>query len=169
MSARDSNRPYEISEDSQMPYYNNSATVEENDRFHVMQNNLDHHHSSPDDGSQKINSSNTQIFEAQYCTLESSSANGVYPAQSSTSSHSISPLSGSPLSQHDSHSDHTYSSPPSASYLTEVSDLQIKLKELENAILGPELDITSDRPESFLQANVQLRPDNWRQLLGIDA
>lgn len=169
MSARDSNRPYEISEDSQMPYYNNSATVEENDRFHVMQNNLDHHHSSPDDGSQKINSSNTQIFEAQYCTLESSSANGVYPAQSSTSSHSISPLSGSPLSQHDSHSDHTYSSPPSASCLTEVADLQIKLKELENAILGPELDITSDSPESFLQANVQLRPDNWRQLLGIDA
>ena len=169
MSARDSNRPYEISEDSQMPYYNNSATVEENDRFHVMQNNLDHHHSSPDDESQKINSSNTQIFEAQYCTLESSSANGVYPAQSSTSSHSISPLSGSPLSQHDSHSDHTYSSPPSASCLTEVADLQIKLKELENAILGPELDITSDSPESFLQANVQLRPDNWRQLLGIDA
>jgi hypothetical protein len=169
MSARASNRPYKISEDSQMPYYNNSATVEENDRFHVMQNNLDHHHSSPDDGSQKINSSNTQIFEAQYCTLESSSANVVYPAQSSTSSHSISPLSGSPLSQHDSHSEHTYSSPPSASCLTEVADLQIKLKELENAILGPELDITSDSPESFLQANVQLRPDNWRQLLGIDA
>ncbi|KAF8720691.1 hypothetical protein HU200_023593 [Digitaria exilis] len=168
MSARASNHPYKVSDDSQMPYYNNSAPVGENGRFHAMQNNLDHY-SSPDDGLQRVNNTNTQVFEAQYCTLESSSANGVYPAQSSTSSHSISPLSGSPLSQHDSHSDHTYSSPPSASCLTEVADLQIKLKELENAILGPELDITSDSPESFLQANVQLRSDNWRQLLGIDA
>lgn len=168
MSTRASNHSFKCSDDSQIPYYN-SASVGENERLHVMQNNLDHHYFSPSDGSQRINSSNPQVFEAQYCTLESSSANGVYPSQSSTSSHSISPLSGSPLSQHDSHSDHTYSSPPSASCLTEVADLQIKLKELENAILGPELDIASGTPESFFQANVQLRPDNWRQLLGIDA
>jgi hypothetical protein len=38
---------------------------------------------------------------------------------------------------------------------------------LENAILGPELGISSDSPES-LQTNVPLRPDNWKQLLGID-
>ncbi|WVZ58556.1 hypothetical protein U9M48_008819 [Paspalum notatum var. saurae] len=168
MSARASNHSYKCSDDSQVPYYNDSAPLGENGSLHVMQNNLDHHY-SPNDGSQRINSTNNQVFETQYCTLESSSANGVYPAQSSTSSHSISSLSGSPLSQHDSHSDHTYSSPPSASCLTEVADLQIKLKELETAILGPELDIASDTPESLLQANVQLRPDNWRQLLGIDA
>ena len=171
MSARDSNHSYKCSDDSQMPYYNNSAPLGENGRIHVMQNNLGNHYYSPDTGSQRINNSNPQVFEAQYCTLESSSANGVYPAQSSTSSHSISPLSGSPLSQHDSHSDHAYSSPPTASCLTEVADLQTKLKELENAILVPglDLDIISDSPESLLQANVQLRPDNWRQLLGIDA
>ncbi|XP_062205573.1 scarecrow-like protein 21 [Phragmites australis] len=168
MSARASNHPYKCSDGSQMPYYNNSVPSGENDRFYVMQNNVDHHYSSSDDGPQRINNPNPRVFEAQYCTLESSSANGVYPAQSSTSSHSISPISGSPLSQHDSHSDHTYSSPPSASSLTEIADLQVKLKELENAILGPELDITSDTPESFLQANAPLRPDNWRQLLGID-
>jgi hypothetical protein len=31
-----------------------------------------------------------------------------------------------------------------------------------------DLDIISNSPESLLQANVQLRIDNWRQLLGID-
>jgi hypothetical protein len=165
MSARASNQPYKCSDDSQMLYYNNSVPLGEN-RFYAMKNNLDHHYSSSDDGSQRI-SSNPQVFEAQYCTLESSAGNSVYPAQSSTSSHSITPKSGSPLSQHDSHSDHTYNSPPGASCLTEVADLQVKLKELENAILGPELDISSDSPES-LQTNVPMRPDNWKQLLGID-
>ncbi|KAL6883392.1 hypothetical protein ACP4OV_010806 [Aristida adscensionis] len=168
MSAMTSNHPYKCSDDSQMPYYNNSVPSGENGGFYVMQHNLDHHYFSSDDGSQRINNSNPRLSEALYCTLESSSANGVYPAQSSTSSHSISPISGSPLSQHDSHSDHTYSSPPTVSCLTEVPDLHIKLKELENAILGPELDISSDSPESFLQTNVPLRPDNWKQLLGID-
>lgn len=168
MSARDSNHSYKCSDDSQMPYYNNSAPVGENGRIHMAENSLGHHYSSSDIGSQRINNSNPQVFEAQYCTLESSSANGVYPAQSSTSSHSISPLSGSPLSQHDSHSDHTYSSPPSASCLTEVADLLIKQKELENSIVGPGLDISSDCSRSLLQAHVPVRPDNWRQLLGIN-
>ncbi|KAK3157427.1 hypothetical protein QOZ80_2AG0122060 [Eleusine coracana subsp. coracana] len=168
MSARASNHLYQYSDDSQVPYYNNSVPLGENGRFYSMQNNQDHHYCSSNDGSQRINSSNTRGFDAQYCTLESSVGNGVYPAQSSTSSHSISPISGSPLSQHDSHSDHTYCSPPSASCLTEAADLQVKLKELENAILGPELDISSDSPESFLQTNIPLRPDNWKQLLGID-
>lgn len=160
MSARDSNHSYKCSDDSQMPYYNNSAPVGENGRIHMAENSLGHHYSSSDIGSQRINNSNPQVFEAQYCTLESSSANGVYPAQSSTSSHSISPLSGSPLSQHDSHSDHTYSSPPSASCLTEVADLLIKQKELENSIVGPGLDISSDCSRSLLQAHVPVRPDN---------
>ncbi|KAF7074915.1 hypothetical protein CFC21_079727 [Triticum aestivum] len=167
MSAKASERTYRCSDDSQMAYYNNSVPLAENGRFYMMQNHLDVHYTSSGDGSQKI-SSNPQVFEAQYCTLESSSANGVYPTQSSTSSHSISPISGSPLSQNDSHSYHTYDSPPTASCVTEIPDFQSKLKELENAILGPELDIASDSPESLLQANHPLKQDNWRQLLGIN-
>ncbi|KAE8805854.1 scarecrow-like protein 21 [Hordeum vulgare] len=167
MSAKASERTYRCSDDSQMAYYNNSVPLAENGRFYMMQNHLDAHYTSSGDGSQKI-SSNPQVFEAQYCTLESSSANGTYSTQSSTSSHSISPISGSPMSQHDSYSYHTYDSPPTVSCVTEIPDLQSKLKELENAILGPELDIASDSPESLLQANNPLKQDDWRQLLGIN-
>jgi len=167
MSAKASDRAYRRIDDSQMTYYNNSVPLGENERLYVMQSHLDVNYVSSDDGSQKIRS-NPQVFEPQYCTLESSSGNGVYPTQGSTSSQSISPISGSPLSQHDSHSDHVYGSPPSASCVTEVADLQVKLRELENAILGPELDIAYDSPESSLQANNPLKPDNWRQLLGIN-
>ncbi|KAG8091420.1 hypothetical protein GUJ93_ZPchr0012g20292 [Zizania palustris] len=167
MSARASNRTYISSDDSQMSYYNNSVPSGENGRFYITQNHLDVHYSSSDDGSQKIGSS-PQAFETQYCTLESSSANGVHPTRSSASSHSISPISGSPLSHHDSHSDHTYSSPPSASCVTEVADLQIKLKEQEDAILGPDLDIAYDSPDSSFQPNIMAKQENWRQLLGIN-
>uniref|UniRef100_A0A0D3HCW8 Uncharacterized protein n=1 Tax=Oryza barthii TaxID=65489 RepID=A0A0D3HCW8_9ORYZ len=167
MSARASNHAYICSDDSQMPYYNNSVPSGGNGRFYITQNHQDAHYASSDDGSQKIGSS-PQAFEAPYCTLESSSANGAHPAHSSASSHSISPISGSPLSHHDSHSDHTYNSPPSASCVTEITDLQIKLRELENAILGPELDIAYDSPESALQPNIMATPENWRQLLGIN-
>lgn len=86
----------------------------------------------------------------QYCTLESSSGTSGYFVHNSPSTVSVSP-NGSPVSQPDSQSfpiyphqspDNTCSSPVSGSCLTDdVDDLRHKIRELETAMLGPDLDI----------------------------
>ncbi|KAF9610271.1 hypothetical protein IFM89_021832 [Coptis chinensis] len=85
----------------------------------------------------------------QYCTLESSSVSGGYNVYNSPSTVSFSP-NGSPSSQQESQSypadpyhspQNTYGSPRSVSCITDnQSDLLLKFKELETAILVPDSD-----------------------------
>lgn len=160
MSTQASNRSYRYPDNTQISYYNgNLVHVGGNGTYYMPQNHDDGHYISSDDGSQTSNS-RAQGFQAQYCTLDSSSANCVYPAHSSTSSQSI---SGSPLSQQESHSDHAYGSSPSASCVTQVPSWT--LKDLENVMLGPDSDIGS--PDSSLLPGTALHENNWRELLGI--
>ncbi|KHG21504.1 Scarecrow-like transcription factor PAT1 [Gossypium arboreum] len=89
-----------------------------------------------------------------FCTLESSSANGSYNAYNSTSLVGFSP-NGSPTSQQDSQSypsdlhhspDNNGGSPISGSCVTDdVSDLRDKLKELETVMLGPDSDVIDSK------------------------
>uniref|UniRef100_A0A0D9Z3B7 Uncharacterized protein n=1 Tax=Oryza glumipatula TaxID=40148 RepID=A0A0D9Z3B7_9ORYZ len=157
-----SNRPYRYPDNSQIPYYSRSSMhVGQNGTYHVQQNHEDLYASS-DDGSQNGNSK-AQVLQAQYCTLDSSSGNFVYPAHSSTSSH----ISGSPISQQDSHSEHTSGSPASASCVTEVPGLRFTtIEEIENAMFGPEPDTVSS--DCSLLTDSAFYQDNWREHLGIN-
>lgn len=102
------------------------------------------HQTSSDDGSNGVHNS-TQTFQ-QYCTLESSSG---YTAHNSPSTASFSP-ERSQISQPNSqsyqsephHSPYNvYSSPVSGSCVTDnESNLRHILRELETAMLGPDLD-----------------------------
>ncbi|KAJ8755033.1 hypothetical protein K2173_015545 [Erythroxylum novogranatense] len=101
--------------------------------------NVDHCPSS-DDGNPRVHFS-AEIFE-QYCTLESSSGTGIYPLQTSSSTASFSP-NDSAVFQPDSHSCRSdfHDSPedPGDSTANETF-VAYKLKELETAMLGPDLD-----------------------------
>ncbi|XP_059662901.1 scarecrow-like transcription factor PAT1 [Cornus florida] len=110
----------------------------------------------------------------QYCTLESSSANGSYTVYNSPSTVTFSP-NGSPMSQQDSHSyppdqrhspDSNHGSPISGSCITDdVSDLRHKLRELETVMLGPDSDIL-DCYNSTLQGSIASpEMDSWRQMM----
>ncbi|MQM18002.1 hypothetical protein Taro_050985 [Colocasia esculenta] len=119
-----------------------------------------------DGGSQLINSIALQKSQEQYCTLESSATTG-YTVQHSPSTQSLSPNSGSPVFQQDCQSDHTYGSPVSGSCITEdPNDLKHKLRELENAMLGPDLDII-DCSESSFQGHLPMEPERLRQIIEI--
>ncbi|CAN6307691.1 unnamed protein product [Urochloa humidicola] len=160
MSTQASNRSYRYPDNTQIPYYNgNLVHAGGNGTYYMPQNHDDGQYVSSDDGSQTSNS-RAQGFEVQYCTLDSSSANCVYPAHSSTSSQS---RSESPLSQQESYSDPAYGSSPSASCVTQVPSWT--LKDLENVMLGPDSDIGS--PDSSLLPGTALQENNWRELLGI--
>ncbi|KAJ1266716.1 hypothetical protein BS78_08G173500 [Paspalum vaginatum] len=146
MSTQASNRSYRYPDNTQISYYNgNLVHVGGNGTYYMPQNHDGGHYVSSDDGSQTSNS-RAQGFQAQYCTLDSSSANCVY-RHSSTSSQS---RSGSPLSQQESHSDHAYGSSPSASCVTQVPSWT--LKDLENLLTT---------------SGTALHENNWRELLGI--
>lgn len=94
-----------------------------------------------------------------YSTLESSSANGGYAIYNSPSTVSFSP-NGSPMSQQDSYSyipdqhhspDNAYGSPISGSCITDdMGDLKYKLKEIESAMLGPDLSLLNNYDNAFL-------------------
>ncbi|GMN27769.1 hypothetical protein TIFTF001_001791 [Ficus carica] len=94
-----------------------------------------------------------------YSTLESSSANGGYAIYNSPSTVSFSP-NGSPMSQQDSYSyipdqhhspDNPYGSPISGSCITDdMGDLKYKLKEIESAMLGPDLSLLNNYDNAFL-------------------
>ncbi|KAJ8766586.1 hypothetical protein K2173_023833 [Erythroxylum novogranatense] len=101
--------------------------------------NLDHCPCS-NDGDPRVQFSG-EIFE-EYCKLESSSETGNYPVQNSPSTASLS-ANNSAVSQPNSHSypldmhdspENTSDSPASESYVAH------KVKELEIAMLGPDLD-----------------------------
>ncbi|KAG8073827.1 hypothetical protein GUJ93_ZPchr0006g45681 [Zizania palustris] len=150
MSMQASNRSYKYPDNSQIPYYSRSSMhVGGTGTCYSQQNNEDIYMSS-DDGSQN-SISKAQVLHAQYSTLDSSSAHFIYPAHSSASSQYI---SESPLSQQDSHSDHTYGSP---SCVTEVAGSKFTtIEEIEIAMFGPEPDADSSDCS------------NWKELLGIN-
>jgi hypothetical protein len=165
MTTQASNRSYIYPDDSQVPYYNgNLMHVEGNGNYYMQQNHGDIHYVSSDDGSQTSNS-RAQGFQlqARYCTLDSSSADCVYPANSSMSSQSI---SGSPLSQQEIHSDHAYGSSPSASCVTQVPNFDATLRDLENMMFGPDLDMISS--DNSLLPGTALNQNNWKELLRIN-
>ena len=163
MSSQASNRSYRYPDNSQIPYYTSSMHMGGNSTCYVQRNHVDLHYLSSDGGSLNSNSK-AQVFQPQYCTLDSSSANCVYPGHTSTSPQC---LSGSHISQHDRHSDHIYDSPASASCITEVPNLKFAtLQELENAIFGSESDVVSSKSSLIATA---LDQSNWRELLGINS
>ncbi|KAG7957839.1 hypothetical protein I3843_11G195100 [Carya illinoinensis] len=113
-----------------------------------------------------------------YCTLESSSGTSGYFVQNSPSTVSFSP-NGSPASQPDSQSfptdqhqspDNACGSPVSVSCLSDdVDDLRHKIRELETAMLEPDLD-TLDR---YSNANpvgpnqIPSEAEKWKQMMEI--
>ncbi|KAJ6401435.1 hypothetical protein OIU84_016783 [Salix udensis] len=114
----------------------------------------------------------------QYCTLESSSANGSYAAYNSPSTVSFSP-NGSPMSQQESQSysleplhspDNATGSPISGSCITDdAHDFRHKLRELESVMFAPDSDIF-DSIENALESgtNIEsLEMDSWRQIMDV--
>lgn len=117
----------------------------------------------------------TPCYSDLYCTLESSAAAEILNAYNSPSTVSFSP-NGSPISQQDSKSysypphqhhspDHTYSSPMSGSCVTD--DLQLKLRELESVMFGPDSDDLDSYNNTFKAGGNFLWPemDGWRQTM----
>ncbi|XP_028803162.1 scarecrow-like transcription factor PAT1 [Neltuma alba] len=115
-----------------------------------------------------------------YCTLESSSATGIFHVYDSPSTVSFSP-SGSPISQQDSKSysypsdqhqspDNTYSSPMSGSCVTDdLHSFQHKLRELESVMFGPDSD-NIDSYDSTIKEGINFlwpEMDGWRQTMAV--
>lgn len=117
-----------------------------------------------------------QNYSEQYCTLESSPANGGYAVYNSPSTVSFSP-NGSPMSQQDSQSyppdqhhspDNTYGSPISGSCITDdVNDFKHKLKELEIVMLGPDSNFLESYDSTFQNGTDNTSPamDSWGQVM----
>lgn len=123
-------------------------------------------HFYPEDGSQLRNNTH-QTAHGQYCTLESSMTAGGYAVHSSPSSLSFSPATGSPISPQECQSDNTYGSPVSVSCVTEdPNELKHKLRELETAMLGPDLDIVNSF-ESTFHSHLMLEPEKWKQVIEV--
>ncbi|KAG6472264.1 chitin-inducible gibberellin-responsive protein 2-like isoform X1 [Zingiber officinale] len=117
----------------------------------------------------KLQSKNiqSQINRVQFCTLESSLANTNYIIHHSPSSFNCTPSSGSPLSLQDYQFDNIYGSPISASCITEdPNDLRIRLKEIEDAMLGPNSDMV-ETFENTYPGHLSLEPLKWKQAMGI--
>ena len=121
-----------------------------------------------DDGSQ-IRHSASQTTQVHFCTLDSSlTPSGNNTNYNSPSTVSISSTSGSPVSYQDYQSDNNYGSPVSVSCTSEdPNDLQHKLRELENAMLGPDSDNPVDSIQSAFQSHLSLDPENWMLMMGI--
>uniref|UniRef100_A0A2C9UQQ0 Uncharacterized protein n=2 Tax=Manihot esculenta TaxID=3983 RepID=A0A2C9UQQ0_MANES len=136
--------------------------------------NLDHQLCS--NGSSQGTSLSILNSHELYCTLESSSANGSYTIHNSPSTISFSP-NGSPVSQQESQSyppgthhspDNNYGSPISSSCITDdVHNFQNKLKELENAMFGPDSDIIDSIESTFGNGTSMESPemDSLRQVM----
>ncbi|KAL9457362.1 hypothetical protein AB3S75_006413 [Citrus x aurantiifolia] len=134
------------------------------------------HHLQYNDGGKGAHFSLQNSYE-QYCTLESSSANGSYTIYNSPSTVTFSP-NGSPMSQQESQSyppdlhhspDNAYGSPMSASCITnDASDLKHKLRELESVMLGPDSDIIDGIDSTYQNGTNKGSPemDSGRQIIG---
>lgn len=122
---------------------------------------------SSDAGSQ-VRHTSPPTTQLQHCTLDSSTTSGYNTTYNSPSTVSVSPTSGSPVSHQDYQSDNTYGSPVSVSCITDdPNDLQLKLRELENAMFGPDSDNRVDSIQSAFQSHLSLGTENWMQIMGI--
>ncbi|KAL8477940.1 hypothetical protein ACS0TY_030007 [Phlomoides rotata] len=102
------------------------------------------------------------ISQDRYCTLESSSLSVNYTTYNSPSTVSFSPNDSS-LSQQESQS---YSYPLNEPCATEdVNELRHKLKELETAMLGPDLDFLETYDSTLTSSVATAEIDNWRQMM----
>ncbi|KAJ7963687.1 Scarecrow-like transcription factor [Quillaja saponaria] len=131
--------------------------------------NLDHQSCSDD--SSKATYISAQSFD-QYCTLDSSSTSNVYPVHNSPYTLSFSP-NGSPESQPESqsyvlgphHSPENTNCESSSTY--NVLDLRHKIRELETAMLGPDLDILdiydTEIPGGYDQ--ILSEAESWKQMM----
>ncbi|CDP18907.1 unnamed protein product [Coffea canephora] len=115
-----------------------------------------------------------QISHDRYCTLESSSLTGNHTIYNSPSTVSFSPI-GSPVSQQESlhmtdpvqSPETNYGSPLSGSCITnDVNDLRHKLRELENAMLGPDSDFFG-ACDNLLPINEGALENSWRQMIEV--
>lgn len=116
-----------------------------------------------------------QVSHDRYCTLESSSLTGNHAIYNSPSTASFSPT-GSPMSQQESQSHVTdpvqspetnYGSPLSGSCITnDVNDFRHKLRELENAMLGPDSDFFGAY-DNMLPINEGPPENSWRQVVEV--
>ncbi|WOL16928.1 scarecrow-like protein 21 [Canna indica] len=138
-----------------------------NAESHFMPGNDQSLHCFHSDDASKHSNIQSVTGQMQFCTLESSLAAANYPIHSLPSSLNISPNTGSPVSQQDSHSDNAYGSPISASCVTgDPNDLKGKLRELENAMLETDLGITEGFENNY-PGHISLEPEKWRQMTGI--
>ncbi|KAK9269554.1 hypothetical protein L1049_001330 [Liquidambar formosana] len=162
---------HEISGGSRRPY-TQPALEDEPYPWPPLQN--PYHHSSSDEGSLGTHFSGQT--SDQYSTFESSSGNGGCPVNNSSSTVSFSP-NGSPESQPDFQSyqsaplhtpDNAHGSPKSVSSLTDdVDDLRHKLKELETAMLGPDLVTLDPYDDNFQSGPTQIssETEKWKQMM----
>ncbi|KAG6496688.1 chitin-inducible gibberellin-responsive protein 2-like [Zingiber officinale] len=134
---------------------------------HIMTENPRSSDYSPTKDASKFTNAQSLTSQMEFCTLESSLPTANHSVQNSPSSLSISPSSGSPMSQLDWHSDYVHGSPVRALYVTEDQhDLKSKLREIENEMLGSEFD-TVEQLKNTYPAHLPLDPEKWRQLMGI--
>uniref|UniRef100_A0A1D1XRW1 Chitin-inducible gibberellin-responsive protein 2 n=1 Tax=Anthurium amnicola TaxID=1678845 RepID=A0A1D1XRW1_9ARAE len=165
-SSMQTSKKYESSNGSQQLYHEHSSLSVQGVNFHCSPqtvHSVDHLYA--DNGSQ-LGNTPILICQEQYCTLESSSATASYTVHHSPSTQSLSSNSGSPVFQQDCQSDNTSGSPISSSCVTEdPNDLRHKIRELENAMLGTDLDINSS--ESTFQGQLSMEPERLRQIIEI--
>lgn len=162
MSMQASKKFKNFDKPQQVYHMNSSKSAREAEsRFQPQKHQLVEHFSSNDTSGSR--NSTHQTSDIQYCTLESSSVAASYGIRQS-SCISFSSTTGSPVSQHDSLSDNTYGSPASVSCLTEdPNDLKNKLRELETAMFGPEMN-NGDSFESAFERQLLLEPEKWKLL-----
>ncbi|KAH0455053.1 hypothetical protein IEQ34_016977 [Dendrobium chrysotoxum] len=155
-------KKYKNFDKPQQFYMNSSNSARESESHYLPQKHQLVNHLCSNDASGSRNSPH-QASDIQYCTLESSSVAGSYGIRQSPSI-SLSSTTGSSVSQHDSLSDNTYGSPASVSCLTEdPNDLKHKMRELETAMLGSEMD-NGDSFETTFDRQLFLEPEKWKFL-----
>ncbi|CAA7393321.1 unnamed protein product [Spirodela intermedia] len=151
-------KKYEGSDDSQQLYYQRGMDCQNLPRD---LRSLDHYYA---DSGSHLSGTPPQALQEQYCTLESSGTAG-YSAYHSPCTQSLS--SGSPTLQQDYQSDNTYGSPINNSCITEDPNyLKHKMRELENAVLGSDLDIV-DSSDSDFRGQPSTDPEISRQIMEI--
>lgn len=151
-------KKYEDSDDSQQSYYQRGMNCQNLPRD---LRSLDHYYAN---SGSHLGGTPAQALREQYCTLESSGTAG-YSAHPSPCTQSLS--SGSPTLQQDCQSDNTYGSPINNSCITEDPNyLKHKMRELENAVLGSDLDV-ADSSDSNYRGPPSMEPEMFRQIMEI--
>lgn len=159
MSMQASDR-YGSSDESQESYPRHNSLPRREGEYQLMpQNYQSFGYLSSDNGSQEPH--------VQYCTLESSMTRASCVHHNSPSTFSFSTSLGSAASQQDYQSGNIHGSPLNISCSTEdPAYLKHKLRELETAMLGPDLDAV-DSSESSFRSCFGSDPDIWKQLMDV--